>query len=132
MSRAHFIREWRALRGVTQEEMADALGLSPGYLSDVERGKKRYNQSIIEAAAAFLRCTPAELLAGPPGAGVDQVEVAIDSRLLYLCVKITIEEALQGDARLSSRQIADIAETSARTYEAYLKARGTEPQRSRG
>lgn len=51
---------------MTAEELAAKAGISAGYLSHLETGKRRYNQDTLEALAVALSCSPAELLSGPP------------------------------------------------------------------
>jgi transcriptional regulator with XRE-family HTH domain len=61
-----FLREWRKHRGLTIEKLAERLDVSKGYVSDMERGKKRYNQDQLEALADALECEPADLLMRDP------------------------------------------------------------------
>lgn len=61
-----FLREWRIFRGLTQQQLADKLGTSKGYLSDLERGLRRYNQDLLEKAAEELQCKPADLISRDP------------------------------------------------------------------
>lgn len=63
----HFIREWRRHRGLTQDQMAEAMGVSRSYASLVESGRRRYDQKFLEAAAKVLGCTMTDLIARPPG-----------------------------------------------------------------
>lgn len=44
-----WLRQTRALAGVTLREMARRLGLSAPYLSDVELGRRRGNPNIVAA-----------------------------------------------------------------------------------
>lgn len=62
----HYIREWRDHRGLTQEQMAERIGMSRAYLSMIESGKRRYDQPFLEAAAEVLRCQPADLIMRNP------------------------------------------------------------------
>jgi transcriptional regulator with XRE-family HTH domain len=62
-----FIREWREFRGLSLEELAQAAGMVKGNLSKIERGINPYNQVRLELIARRLDCTPADLLARPPG-----------------------------------------------------------------
>lgn len=64
--RRTFLREWRVHRDLTQEALADAMGISEAYLSDIENGKKRYNQEMMEKAAQALDTTPADIISRPP------------------------------------------------------------------
>ena len=62
-----FIREWRKFRDLTQEQLADRMGIARSYVSHVEKGKRRYDQIFLEAAALALNCTPADLIMRDPG-----------------------------------------------------------------
>jgi transcriptional regulator with XRE-family HTH domain len=64
--RGHYIREWRKHRGLTQEQLAERIGITKSYVSKIESGKKRYDQPFLEAAAVVLQCEPADLLIRDP------------------------------------------------------------------
>lgn len=64
--RAHYIKEWRKHREMTQEQLAERIGIDKGYLSKIENGKRRYDQPFLEAAAVILRCEPADLIVRDP------------------------------------------------------------------
>jgi transcriptional regulator with XRE-family HTH domain len=61
-----FIREWRKHRGLTQEQLADRMGITRGYVSQVEKGVRRYDQFFLEAAADAMNCEPADLIMRDP------------------------------------------------------------------
>lgn len=63
---AHFIREWRKYRGMTQERLAELVGVDRSYVTKIERGTKRYDQPFLEKAARALHCTPADLIERDP------------------------------------------------------------------
>lgn len=69
-----YIKEWRTHRGYTQQELADALGVTKGYISELERGVKRYNQDVLEGVAKVLRCQPVDVLAHEPSGRCDLCE----------------------------------------------------------
>ena len=125
MSRSIYLREWRETRGVTQEALASSMDISRGYLSDLERGEKRYNQDMLELAAAALNCSPADLISGPPEGRPETPLNSLDGRLLALSIKAAMEEALQAEARPAPVQMAHISETAARIYLAYISTRET-------
>jgi transcriptional regulator with XRE-family HTH domain len=60
--RRTYIRQWRERIGITQEELADRTGLSPGYISLLETGERGYTQDSLERIAEALRCLPGEIL----------------------------------------------------------------------
>ena len=68
MSSKHpfYLKEWRKHRQLSQQKLADRIGTSKGYISDLERGKRRYNQDLLEALAYALMCEPADLLIRDP------------------------------------------------------------------
>lgn len=66
MGNRHFIKEWRKHRGLNQEQLADRLHISKGYLSKIESGKRRYDQQFLEAAAEALQCAVPDLLIRDP------------------------------------------------------------------
>lgn len=88
-----FLRQWRKHRGYTLERLAEEIGMSVGYLSDLERGKQRYNQDHLETFATVLRCEPADLLIRDP----------IDPQGIW-----SIWDTLQPTQR---RQVVEIART---------------------
>jgi transcriptional regulator with XRE-family HTH domain len=62
----HFIRAWRKHRGLTQAQLAERIGIDRSYLSNIETGRRRYDQPFLEAAAEALRCEPADLIVRDP------------------------------------------------------------------
>jgi transcriptional regulator with XRE-family HTH domain len=62
----HFIRAWRKYRGLTQAQLAERIGIDRSYLSNIETGRRRYDQPFLEAAADALRCEPADLIMRDP------------------------------------------------------------------
>jgi len=62
----HYIREWRQHRGMTQDELASAIQVDRTYLNKIERGKRRYLPSVLEALAETLGCAPGDLISRRP------------------------------------------------------------------
>lgn len=62
----HYLRDWRKYKGFTLEEAAEAIGVTHGHLSRIERGQKDYMQNQLEGLAKLYGITPVELLAVPP------------------------------------------------------------------
>jgi transcriptional regulator with XRE-family HTH domain len=73
--RRHFIREWRETRGLTQEQVADRIGISATNLGRIENGKVPYNQDFLEEAAVALSCEPWDLLNRDPSKQGDVVDL---------------------------------------------------------
>lgn len=63
-----FLREWREHRHLTQEQLADRIGISRVMVSKIERGLNPYSQGFLEAASKALMCEPADLLVRDPTA----------------------------------------------------------------
>lgn len=61
-----FIRNWRKHRGLTQEQLAERIEMSPATVSMLERGETPYNQGVLEAVADALMCEPVDLLIRNP------------------------------------------------------------------
>ncbi|MEV1292178.1 helix-turn-helix transcriptional regulator [Pseudonocardia sp. NPDC049635] len=57
----HQLRAARHRRGDTLEETARRAGISPQYLSEIERGRKEPSSEMIAAVAGALEVTLAEL-----------------------------------------------------------------------
>lgn len=64
--RPFYLKQWREHRDLSQQRLADRIGTSKGYISDLERGKRRYNQDLLEMLADALMCEPADLLIRDP------------------------------------------------------------------
>jgi transcriptional regulator with XRE-family HTH domain len=64
----HFIKQWRKHRGLTQEQLAERIGMARSYLTKIERGDRRYDQNFMEAAAEALRTDVASLVMRDPTA----------------------------------------------------------------
>lgn len=62
----HFIREWRNFRGLSQEKVEELTGIDRSYLGRIERGRRRYNEAILEKLAKAYQCTPNDLINVPP------------------------------------------------------------------
>jgi transcriptional regulator with XRE-family HTH domain len=61
-----YLREWRQYRNLTQDQLADRIGISRVMVSKIERGLNPYHQAFLEAAAEALMCEPADLLVRDP------------------------------------------------------------------
>ena len=58
------IQQFRRESGLTQEDVADAMGCSVTYISKLERGRASCNLSRLLTLANVLQCDAAELLFG--------------------------------------------------------------------
>lgn len=66
LRRQTHIRTWRKFRGLTLERLSERIGVTPGALSQLERGDIAYTQPMLEALADALGCEPSDLIARPP------------------------------------------------------------------
>lgn len=64
--RPFYLREWRIHQNLTQQRLADRVGLSKPFISELERGIKPYNQGTLENLAEALGCGPADLIMRDP------------------------------------------------------------------
>src|SRR5689334_16589466 len=62
----YYFTEWRKRTGLTQEQPADRVGLTPSSISQLENGKQGFNNTTLEALAWALNCEPADLLGRNP------------------------------------------------------------------
>lgn len=58
------IKQVRRARGMTQEQLAEDLLVSVGYVSQIERGVTKINLDTLAAMATHLDCDLAELVTG--------------------------------------------------------------------
>jgi DNA-binding XRE family transcriptional regulator len=57
------VKVWREFRGLTQQQLADAAGISKPYLSQIETGKRKGSTDILSALAKALKVTLDEVVA---------------------------------------------------------------------
>jgi transcriptional regulator with XRE-family HTH domain len=62
----HFIRRWREHAGLSQEQLAEAIGKERSYVSRIENGRRRYDEQFLEATALALNCSIVDLIARDP------------------------------------------------------------------
>ena len=58
------IKQVRRSRGMTQERLAEALSVSVGYVSQIERGVTKISLDTLAAVATQLNCELSELVTG--------------------------------------------------------------------
>lgn len=64
--RRWYLREWRQARGLTAHALAERIGASASYISQLERGLRPYNQGVLGSLSEALNCEPADLIARDP------------------------------------------------------------------
>ena len=57
------VKVWREFRGLTQQQLADAAGISKPYLSQIETGKRKGRTDILSALAKALKVSLEEVIA---------------------------------------------------------------------
>lgn len=60
------VRYYRIAAGLSQEAVAERMGVDRAYVSMIERGGQNATLLSIHETAQALRVTPADLLADPP------------------------------------------------------------------
>jgi transcriptional regulator with XRE-family HTH domain len=56
------VREARQKRGLTQEQLAEASGIGPTYISDIERGVRNPSYELLVTLAKALRTPLSEIV----------------------------------------------------------------------
>ena len=67
-AKPYFLKHWRVFRGMKQEQAAERIGISRNYLSELERGVKRFHEDTLHAMALAYECEVWELLGRDPSA----------------------------------------------------------------
>jgi DNA-binding XRE family transcriptional regulator len=60
------IKVWREYRGLTQQDLAQAAGISASYLSQIETGKREGTTAVLQAIARALNLTLDDVVYTPP------------------------------------------------------------------
>jgi transcriptional regulator with XRE-family HTH domain len=83
MSEKVYIKEWRELRGMTQQDLGDKLDpqASAGTISAYESGARNVSMDRLRQIADALGATPGSLLDGPPRAVVPAEVISIWDRI---------------------------------------------------
>ena len=56
------VKVWREYRGMTQQQLAEAAGISTSYLSQIEGSRRRGSAEVLAAIAKALRLTIDDLI----------------------------------------------------------------------
>jgi transcriptional regulator with XRE-family HTH domain len=82
----HYLKEWRQKRGMTQEDLAEALKTSKGEVSRYERGERTLSLLIQFRLARALKITPAQFFTPPEARSADALLAGLppDERERYL------------------------------------------------
>jgi transcriptional regulator with XRE-family HTH domain len=71
--RRTFLAEWRELRGHTQQELGDVLGVSDVTVSRWETGRALLNTDVLAAVAEALHIEPQDLYRHPDQPSADEL-----------------------------------------------------------
>ena len=77
-----FLRAWRKYRKLTQEAVAERVGVDRTTIGRIENGELPYNQDFLEKVALIYGCEPEDLLAidplrpDPPKLVYNQLKIA--------------------------------------------------------
>jgi len=122
-----FLRQWREFRGMTQDELAEEVDTSKGYLSQMERGDRPYNRKWLLKFATALHIRPDQLLGPPPhlsdkdswsdANGNGEPAIPFDMRLMRECIKMAFQVAAsRKNIENAAEEAADAALESYFTY----------------
>jgi transcriptional regulator with XRE-family HTH domain len=59
------LKQIRKAARLTQQQLADSIGVSKSYVSEIESGKKQINGKLLDAFSKALNCSPCELIDDP-------------------------------------------------------------------
>lgn len=98
------IQEYRKLKGLTQDKLAEIIEISPNYLSALERGIYNINLDLLTKIINCLECTPNDLFCDVIKTGY----MVRASRLSDMIENLPAEE---------QNRIFTVVETMVKTYE---------------
>lgn len=61
-----FLKQWRKHRGLTQEQLAERVGITQGMISHLENDKSDYSGQLLAELAYALQCEPGDLVMRDP------------------------------------------------------------------
>lgn len=61
-----YLKKWRTLRNLTQEELGEKVDLTASSISQLENGKQGFTDKTLADLAQVLECSPLALLAHDP------------------------------------------------------------------
>ena len=100
------LAEFRRQRGVTQEQVADALGITPEMVRRHEKGLARPIEIYRKRYSAFFRASQVELGLTPASSSSGAQELDVDQLLAEIADSATASEAI----RQLDRAVSDLAE----------------------
>lgn len=72
-----WLREWRIARGITQEQVAEALDTHKSVISNYERGKREPGVAVILRLASAIGVHPGDLFRAPDDVSLDALTVGL-------------------------------------------------------
>ena len=78
----HYLKQWRAKRGMTQQRLADAVEKSRGLIAQYEIGETEIPEGMLYELAVALRCDPWDILRVNPEKEGDVVDITDELRQL--------------------------------------------------
>lgn len=61
-----YLKQWRTYRGLTQERLAERVGMTQGMISHLEKGRADYSGDTLAKLGDALSCEPQDLLMRDP------------------------------------------------------------------
>lgn len=74
----HYLREWRVHRGMTQVELAEAIGTFKGVISRYETGERGISFEMQYKLMKALNITPGQFFASPDVVSLDALAQSAD------------------------------------------------------
>jgi phage repressor protein C with HTH and peptisase S24 domain len=90
---ANHIKEWRKYRKMTQEALADAVGVVTASISQIETGKQGFTDTTLYAIADALQCSAGDLLTkAPPSTDDDAATYSFVALMGHVGAGAEVEE----------------------------------------
>ena len=89
---------YRRKAGLTQRQVADALGISNGLYNQLESGKRRMNETYLEDLAKLYRISPTQLIVDPTRDDPLYAELDAAFRLLSPSEREIVVNSIKGIA----------------------------------
>jgi len=93
-ARRHFLRHWREDRGLSQDQVAEAIGISKASVSRVENGITPYTQDVLEAYAVPAPGSPSKLLTREPAWAIALVILALALLIALVAARLSVLRGL--------------------------------------
>lgn len=101
-----YVREWREARGLTQQQLADAIGRDKSIISKLERGLSGITSATMNGIAKALGANPGALYEPPP----DGTRPLRDDEALQVGQVVVKKSRARADGIVTSGLVADRAD----------------------